>query len=84
MGYLTVVRLNLWYIGFEVEKHLDYLTGLWLILLYIGLGLIKWINQAGMRLQEYDEDILQLSLKQLVIKSSLISLGQMTFDVWKT
>ena len=41
---VTGVRLNLWYIGLELEKHLDYFTGLGLILSYIKLRLIKWIN----------------------------------------
>ena len=49
------------------------LLSLVLILLYIGLGLIKFINQAGMSLEKY-EDFLKVSVKQLLIQSSPISL----------
>ena len=75
--------MNLWYIGLGIEKHLDYLTGLGLILLYIEPGLIKWINQAQMPIEKY-EDFLELSVKQLVIQSSPISLGQIMCGVWRT
>ena len=75
--------MNLWYIGLEIEKHLDYLTGLGLILLYIEPGLSKWINQAQMPIEKY-EDFLELSVKQLVIQSSPISLGQIMCGVWRT
>ena len=83
---------DLWYIGDRVEKCADYLTGFELILWYIGLGLEllvpDWFyyNQAGIQLEKY-ENILSLSVKQLVIQSSLISFispGQTMFGVWKT
>ena len=80
LGYLTGVRLILWYIWLGLEKHLEYLAGLALIVLYIGLGLIKWINQAEMPLEKY-KDFLELSVKQLVIKSSSIFLGQIMCGV---
>ena len=54
---------------------MNYLTGLGLILLYIGVGLKKWINQEEMSLEKY-EDFLELSVKQIVIQSHPISLGQ--------
>ena len=38
---LLEFELNLCYIGVGLEKHLNYLTGLGLILLYIGLRLIE-------------------------------------------
>ena len=82
MDYLIGARLNLWYNEFGLEQHLGHLTGLGLILLYIGLGLIKWNNQAEMPLEKY-EDFLELSVKQLVIQSSPISLGQIISGVWK-
>ena len=75
LDYLTGVRLILWYIWLGLKKHLDYLSGVALILLYIGLGLIKWSNQAEMPLEKY-KDFLELSVKQLVIQSSPIFLGQ--------
>ena len=61
---------------------MDYLTGLGLILLCIGLGSIKWNNQAEMPLEKY-EDCLEISVKQSLIQSSPTCLGQM-FGVWKT
>ena len=69
-----------------------------MILWYTGLGLMRntWINlldwgwffynQTGMVLKN-SEHSLELSVKQLVIQSSLvnsISLGQAMFVVWKT
>ena len=45
----------------------DYITGHGLILLYTGLGLINWTNQAEMPLEKY-EDVIVLSVKQLVIQ----------------
>ena len=83
MNCLTGVRLNLWYIGLGLEKDLDFLTGLGLISLCIGLGLVKWINQTEMPLEKY-EDFLELYVKQLAIQSSPISLGQLMCGVWKT
>ena len=62
---------------------MDYLTGLGLILLYIRLGLIKWINQAEMLLEKY-EDFLELTVKQFVIQTKSNSLGEMMCGVWKT
>ena len=59
------------------------LLSLVLILLYIGLGLIKFINQAGMSLEKY-EDFLKVSVKQLLIQSSPISLVHIMWGVWKT
>ena len=41
--YLTGLGLTLWYIGFGLEKYLDYLTELKLIL-YFGLGLENYLN----------------------------------------
>ena len=61
---------------------MDYLTGLGLILLQIGLELKKWINQEEMPLEKY-EDFLELSVKQFVMQSSPVSLGQIMFWVWK-
>ena len=69
--------------GASAPRDLDYLTGLGLILLYIGLGLIKWINQAETPLENY-EDFFELSVKQFVIQSSSISLGQVMCGVWKS
>ena len=62
---------------------MNYLTGLGSILLYIGVGLKKWINQEEMALEKY-EDFLELSVKQFVIQSNPISLGQIMCGVWKT
>ena len=74
--YLTAVRLTLRYIGLTLTlKSLNYLTGLGFILLYIGVGLKKWINQEEMSLEKY-EDFLELSVKQIVIQSHPMSLGQ--------
>ena len=81
--YLTGVRLTLRYIGLRLTlKSLNYLTGLEFILLYIGVGLKKWINQEQMPLEKY-EDFLELSVKQFVIQSNPISLGQIMCGVWK-
>ena len=44
----------------RLEKTWNYLTELGLILLYIGLRLIKLINQTGILLQKY-EDFLKLA-----------------------
>ena len=44
---------------------------------------MKWINQEEMPLERY-EDFLELSVKQYVIQSSPISLGQIMGCVWKT
>ena len=41
----------------------DYITGHGLILLYTGLGLNNWINQAEMPLEKYG-DVVELSVKQ--------------------
>ena len=62
---------------------MDYLTGLGLILLWIGLGLKKWFNQEEMPLAHH-EDFLELSVKQFVIQSSPVSLGHIMCGVWKT
>ena len=59
---------------------MDYLTGLGLIWLDIGLGLTKCNNQAEVPLQKY-EDFVELSVKQFVTQSSLIFLGQITCGV---
>ena len=45
-----------------LDLHLDWLTEIGLIFLYIGLGLIKWINQVEMPLEKY-EDFLELTGK---------------------
>ena len=67
---------------------MNYLTGLGLILLYIGIGLKKWINQEQMPLEKY-EDFLKLSVKQFyklqsntILQSNPISLGQIMCVVW--
>ena len=60
---------------FRLEKIYNYLTGLGLILLDIGLGLIELINQAWMLLQKY-EDFLEISVEQLVTQSSIIFVSQ--------
>ena len=78
--YLTGVRFILRYIGLTL-KSLNYLTGLGFILLYIGVELKKWINQDKMVLEMY-EDFLELSVKQFIIQSNSISLGQIMWDVW--
>ena len=59
-----------------------------LILLYIGIGLKKWINQEEMPLEKY-EDFLKLSVKQFyklqsntILQSNPISLGQIMCGVW--
>ena len=62
---------------------MNYLTGLGLILVYIGVGLKKWINQEEMPLEKY-EDFIELSVKQFVIQSNLISLGQILCGVRKS
>ena len=56
---------------------MNYLTGLGLILLYIGVGLKKWINQEEMPLEKYD-DFVELCVKQFVIQSKPIYLGHIT------
>ena len=72
----------LWYIGLGLpKKRLDYLIGFGLILPYIGFGLIKWINQAEMPLEKYEDF---LKFKQFVIQSSPISLGHIMCGVWNT
>ena len=58
------------------KKHLGYLTGLGSILLYITLGLIKWINQAEMPLEKCEDFLLELFVKQFPIQSSPLSLDQ--------
>ena len=55
-------------IGLGLEKYLNYLTGLELILLYIAVRLEKqlelfYYNQAGMLLENH-KDLLELSVKQ--------------------
>ena len=81
--YLNITGLGfvLWYIiRVRLEKYLNYL-GFELILRHIGLGL----NQAG-KLLEKSENLLELSVKQLVIQSRLASLtflGQAMFGVVK-
>ena len=80
----TGVRLILWYSGLGLKKHLDCLTGLWFYYtLDLDCGLIKWINQADMSLEEY-EDFLESSIKQFVMQLNPASLGQIMCDVWKT
>ena len=82
--YLTGVRLNLRYIGLRLTlKSLNHLTGLGLLLLQIGVGLKKLINQEEMPLEKY-EGFLELSVKQFIIQSNPISLGQITCGIWKT
>ena len=57
-----------------------YFTELGLILLYIGLGLIKLINQSCMLLEKYEE-FHELSVEQLFIQSSPVPLGQVMCGV---
>ena len=61
---------------------MNYLSGPGLILLYIGVGLKKRINQEEMSLEKYEES-LESSVKQFVIQSNPISLGQTMCGVWK-
>ena len=49
----------------------------------MGLGLNKLIDQEEKSLEKY-EDFPELSIKQFVIKSSPVSLGQIMCGVWKT
>ena len=96
MNHLTGLNLILWYIGVTLEKYLDHLPRLGLILWFIFVGLEKHLKQlTGLRLillqpemlLEKSENLLGLSVKQLVIQSSLeslISLGQAVFGEWKT
>ena len=78
LNYLTGFGLISWYIRVTREKYSDYLTGFELILSYVGLGLnlldsdLFYYNQAGMLLEKY-ENLLELSVKQLLIESSLAS-----------
>ena len=75
LNHLSGIRLTLMYWGWtwkalwvwipfmiviRLEKTWNYLTELGLILLYIGLRLIKLINQTGILLQKY-EDFLKLA-----------------------
>ena len=62
----TLLELE-WFYDIDLKKS-------WLILLYIGLGMIKLINQAGMSFEKF-EDFLELFVKQLVIQSKPISQG---------
>ena len=94
MNYPTAIGLILEYIGLGLEKCSDYLTGvrfwikktfglptgLWLILFYVGLELIKRINQVDMPLEQH-VDFLELSVKQFVIQPNPFSLGQIMRDV---
>ena len=80
----TGVRLILWYSGLGLKIHLDSLTGLWLYYtLDLVCGLIKWINQAELLLEKYD-DVLELSVQQYVMQLSPTSVGQIMSDLWKT
>ena len=80
--YLIGVRLILWYIWLGLsKKRLDYLIGFGLVLPYIGFGSIKWINQAKMPLEKYEDF---LKFKQFVIQSSPISLRHIMCGVWKS
>ena len=82
--YFTVARLILKsYTGLGKLKKLGLLSGLGLILLSVGLGLKKWINQEEMPLENY-EDFLELFVKEFVIQLSPISLGQTMCGVWET
>lgn len=73
--------LGLDWIYDTLELDLDFITGIGLILLYTGLGLIKWIIQALMPLEKY-EKFLKLSAKQWIIQSSPISLSQIHQMWW--
>ena len=91
----TGLGLTLWYIGVRLEKVLR-LPRIWTdfmiywIWAWKTLGLLDsdWFynNQVGMLLEKF-ENLLELSVRQLVIQSRLISsisLGQTMFHVWKT
>ena len=71
----TGVRLIL-YGGLGMDLFWFYYT------LDLDCGLIKWINQGEMSLEKY-EDLLELSVKQFVMQSSLSFLGQIMWGVWK-
>ena len=81
----TGALLTLWYSGLGLKN--AWTAGLdpfWFYyILGLDCGLIKWINEGEMSLEKY-EDILELSVKQFVMKSSLASLGQIMWGVWKT
>ena len=83
-GRTILLELDWFYDIYDLDclkKRLDYLIGFRLILPYIEFGWIKWINQAEMQLEKY-EDFLEF--KQFVIQSSPVSLGYVMCGVWKT
>ena len=87
MNFLTVIGLILWYIGVRLEKYADYFTD-FLKKVLTNLFDSGWFyfNQAG-TLLEKSENLLELSIKHLVIQWSLavsISPGKAMFGMWKT
>ena len=70
---ITLLQLD-WYDVLDLDWKSTWTTLLRLILFYIGLRLIRWINQAEMPFEKY-EHFLELSAKQFVIESSPIYLG---------
>ena len=83
-GRTILLELDWFYDIYDLDclkKRLDYLIGFRLILPYIEFGWIKWINQAEMQLEKY-EDFLEF--KQFVIQSRPVSLGHVMCGVWKT
>ena len=67
--------LTLWYIGFGLEKYLDYLTGL-VIVSCVGTGFAKYSNYLtgfGLTLSVYD--ILDLDLRNTQHYDYLTGLG---------
>ena len=76
-NYITGLGLVLWYIEIRLDKYRDYLTGFRRILWYIentwtNLLDSDWFycNQAEMLLEKY-ENVLELSVEQLVLQSNL-------------
>ena len=92
LNYLAGLGFVLYYIRVRLEKYLDYI-GFELVLWYVGLGLNTWTwiklldsdwfyyNEPGMLL-EMSENLLELSVKHLVIQSRLASSDDV--GVWKT
>ena len=73
--YLIGFVLDLWCIGFGLEKYSDYLTGLGIIL-YVGIGIEKYLNYVtgfGLTLSVYD--ILDFDLRNTHHHHYLTRLG---------
>ena len=85
-NYITGLGLVLWYIEIRLDKYRDYLTGFRRILWYIentwtNLLDSDWFycNQAEMLLEKY-ENVLELSVEQLVLQSNLEH--NQVYQVW--